>query len=169
MDIVGDILRREGSQFTNRPNDRGGPTKYGVTQAAWDDYVARQDRAPTRLVQGLTEAMAREFYAVEHVQPFQTRLQDAELVALLADCSVNHGRSRAVRWLQSAVGAKVDGALGPVTATLANQSPGAYAAVLRTRFKFYAQIATDQRRLPGGDPDAENLAGWINRACEFVR
>jgi hypothetical protein len=41
--------------------------------------------------------------------------------------------------------------------------------VLRTRLKFYAKIATDQRDKPGGDPDAVNLPGWINRACEFIR
>lgn len=54
--IVDDILRREGSTFTDRPNDRGGPTKYGVTQTAWDDYVGgHPERAPVRLVQALSE------------------------------------------------------------------------------------------------------------------
>jgi lysozyme family protein len=171
MDIIGDILRREGGdKFTNNPADRGGPTKFGVTQSAWDSYVAKHpDRVGTRLVQGLDEAMAREFYQVEHVAPFAARLRDQALVALLVDCSVNHGRVRAVRWLQSAVGAVVDGKMGPKTAALADATPGAYADVLRTRLRFYARIATDQRDKPGGDPDAWALAGWINRACEFVR
>lgn len=166
MSIVDDILRREGSAFTDHPNDRGGPTKYGITQSAWDSYVARRpDRVGTRLVSGLTEPMAREYYEAEHVTPWAP-LQDAELRALLADCSVNHGPGRAVRWLQSALaGADVDGRLGPQTVGLANRTPGAYAAVLRTRFRFYAQIATDQ----ANDPDAVFLRGWINRACEFVR
>lgn len=169
--IVTDILRREGGdKFTDRPDDRGGPTKFGITQSAWDSYAAKHpDRVGTRLVQGLTEPMAREFYAVEHVAPFAARLTDAALVGLMVDCSVNHGHQRAVRWLQSAVGVVVDGKMGPHTAGLANKNPGAYADVLRTRLRFYARIATDQRDKPGGDPDAWALPGWINRACEFVR
>lgn len=167
--IVDDLIRREGSTLTDRVTDRGGRTKYGITQAAWDDFVgAHPDQAPVRLVDALTEPMARAFYQLVHVGPL-ARLADAALVALVADCSVNHGPTRAVRWLQSAVGAAPDGRLGPQTATLANKTPTAYAAVLRTRLKFYARIAVDQRSKPGGDPDAEYLEGWINRASEFIR
>jgi len=36
--IVEDIIAIEGEEYTNRPSDIGGPTKYGVTQA-----VARDD------------------------------------------------------------------------------------------------------------------------------
>lgn len=52
---------------------------------------------------------------------------------------------------------------------LARLGDGAYASVLRTRLAFLAQIATDQRDRPGGDPDAVNLPGWIKRASEFIR
>jgi len=166
MGVVDDILRREGPQFTNRPNDRGGPTKYGITQSAWDSYVAdHPNRAPCRLVEALTEPMAREFYEVVHIGPWAS-LNDAALRALMADCSVLHGRARATRWLQAAVGAPQDAIMGPVTYVLANQVPLAYPTVLAYRIKFLAKIATDQGP---NDPDAGNLVGWINRACEFLR
>lgn len=33
-DIISDIIRAEGTAYTNDPRDSGGPTKYGITQAA---------------------------------------------------------------------------------------------------------------------------------------
>src|SRR5690606_41674791 len=36
--IIDDIIRREGTAYTEHPSDRGGATKYGITQSTWDDY-----------------------------------------------------------------------------------------------------------------------------------
>lgn len=169
--IVSDIIHREGGLvFTNRPTDRGGPTFAGITQTSWDDYVAKSPTtAPCRSVEALTEPAVRKFYHDVFVDPLAERLTDVELIALVADCGVCHGKTRAARWLQSAIGAAPDGVIGPGTAALANVQPGAYASVLRTRLAFLAHIATDQRDLPGGDPDAVNLPGWIARAGLFIR
>lgn len=35
LNRINQTIQRESSQFTNNPADRGGPTKYGVTQATW--------------------------------------------------------------------------------------------------------------------------------------
>jgi lysozyme family protein len=35
--MIDRLIRREG-QYVNHPSDRGGPTNYGVTQIAIDDY-----------------------------------------------------------------------------------------------------------------------------------
>jgi hypothetical protein len=172
--IIDNIIRRERApagqpEFTNRASDRGGPTKFGVTQRAWDDYRARSPnyhRAISR-VEGIDENDAREFYRVMYVRPLAW-IDDFDLLDLVADCAVNHGATRAVRWLQSALGVAPDGIVGPDTRIAARGWLGAReiaADVLRTRLKFYAKIATDQTN----DPDAVNLPGWINRACEFIR
>lgn len=164
--IVNNLLRREGGLvFTNRADDRGGPTFAGVTQGAWDDYRRRWQVLGPASVKDLNEATVRAFYQRTHVDPLMG-LDDYSLADLVADATVQHG-SRGIKWLQSAVGAITDGLMGGRTTQLANMRPAAaYAAVLTMRLRFYATIATDQ--LPA-DPDAPNLRGWINRVCEFIR
>jgi lysozyme family protein len=167
--IVDAIIRREGGdQYTDRPSDRGGPTKFGITQRAWNHYLSTFIPVigyPMH-VRDLTLEKAREFYEREHVAPFAW-IADDSLRELAIDSSVNHGRGRATKWLQQSAKVTLDGVIGPKTRAAVNTRPGAvYVALLRLRFAFYALIASDQ--LPA-DPDLPNLRGWINRACEFIR
>jgi lysozyme family protein len=164
MSVVDDIIRREGSEFTNDPNDYGGATKYGITQRAWDDYVAHNPAAaPARSVEALTEPMAREFYQVVHVLPFSF-IVDQDVFALAVDSSVLHGAPHVAHWLQSCVGVASDGRIGPDTRSAVNGAPPAhlYTSLLRTRFIFEARTAAN-------DPSQlKFLAGWIDRSCEFL-
>jgi lysozyme family protein len=177
--IIDNIIRRERApagqpEYTNRASDRGGPTKFGVTQLAWDNYRARSSAGPRALssVEHIDENDAREFYRIMYVRPLAW-IDDYELHDLVADCAVLHGATRAVRWLQSALGVATDGVVGAFTRMALHDryrlSREIANDVLRTRLKFIAQIATDQRKLPGGDPDAVNLNGWVARCCEFIR
>lgn len=166
-EIIDRIIEREGGdKYTDRPSDRGGPTKFGVTQRAWREYRARHAEPLPEHVRDLTLEHARQFYWIEHVAPFEWIADDA-LRELAVDCSVNHGRTRATKWLQEAAGVVADGAIGPKTRAAVNTKASVvYAKLLRRRFKFYAEIASDQ--LPA-DPDLPNLRGWISRGCEFIR
>ena len=163
MSIVDDILRREGSAFTDHPADRGGPTRYGITQTAWQDYRARHPgRTLVEHVRDLNEATAREFYQVEYVGPFAWL--SADLRALVVDCAVNHGKRRAILWLQEAADVDADGVIGPQTrAAVIARTSTVYRRVLSLRLQFYATIVARDTS------QAVFLRGWINRACEFVR
>ena len=169
-ELLDDILRREGSEHTNHPNDRGKSTKFGITQRAWSEYRTRHAMFSTpQEVKFITEAEARRFYLMVHIEPLEWMLHD-ELRALYIDIAINHGPSRAAKWLQAAANVKVDGRIGPITKRAVNaKSDGKlYAELLKTRFRFYAQIATDQRTDTRPDPDSIFLRGWISRACEFI-
>jgi lysozyme family protein len=166
--IIDEIIRREGgSAFTNDPVDRGGATKYGITQRAWDDYLRKwqqhtTDRLP-REVQSLKHHHAVGFYRSEHVTPMLW-IEDTDLRHLVIDCAVNHGPGRARRWLQEAAGVKVDGLIGPVTRGAVNDQPDvAYRNMLHLRIAFFGSIVVN-------DPtQLRFLRGWLNRACEFIR
>lgn len=181
--ILDAIIRREGHTFTNDPDDRGGATKFGITQRTYEVFLRRvttgeRARFPEH-VSELTESRARVFYMRMYVTPM-TWVQNEDVRHLAIDCSINHGMGRAVKWLQLIVGEKPDGIVGPLTrgavnginysddATRQLHHRQIYRELLIRRFKFYAYISTDQRNNPGGDPDAKFLAGWINRACEFI-
>lgn len=158
MSIVDNILRREGSEFTNRKSDRGGATKFGITQTAWDDHFVHVD------IQDINSAQAREFYERIHIAPFNWII-DEPLKDLVVDCGVNHGVSRATKWLQEVAKVEIDGIIGEQTKHAVNTKKDLYKPLLKLRFRYYAFIASDQ--LPA-DPDLPNLRGWINRALEFI-
>lgn len=152
------LIEREGG-YVNRKTDRGGETKYGITAE-----VAREN-GYGGLIIDLPRIVARDIYRAKYVDgPGLGQIEDQALFRLVFDCAVNHGPSRAVKWLQSAVGAEADGRLGPKTLQLlrlADRS-ATYRKVLCMRLRFYAVIVET-------DPtQAEYIEGWIVRQFEFI-
>jgi lysozyme family protein len=162
-EIITDVLKAEGwDKYTNDPLDRGGPTKWGITQKAWADWRSR-DVTPEE-VQQITEAQARDFYEAEYVIGPRFNHLPERLIAMVVDAGVNHGTRRAAKWIQRAAGVKEDGVIGPVsTAAIQSQNPVAlYVKFIGYRFRFYGRIVRD-------DPSqARFIAGWSNRAAKWL-
>lgn len=184
-DLISEIILREGGdKFTNIGADRGGATKYGVTQATLSKYRGRP--ASVQDVKDLTEKEARAIYLQLYVRgPNFHLINDERLMTLAVDCGVNHGQPRAIKWLQELVGVKADGIFGPITAAAINrQDPEKlYKRLLARRVRFYgAIIANDWKRAmrkakatPGlqddmalSDLQAMFAGGWLNRAAGFI-
>jgi lysozyme family protein len=162
-EIITDVLRAEGwDEYTNDPDDRGGPTKWGITQKAWSDYIRRP--ATPEDIQSITEPQAREFYLAKYVKEPGFDKLPSLLVPLLVDCGVNHGPVRAIRWLQRVVGAFGDGDLGPKTlAAVQSRDPVAtYLRVCARRVRFYGAIVRRDRS------QAKFISGWNNRAAKWI-
>lgn len=171
--IINSILVREGSAYTDRPSDRGGPTKYGITLK-----TLRHSRpsATAADVQNLTEHEAREIYEQDYIViPHFDRLPTV-LRPLLVDFGVTSGPGTASRALQTAIGAERDGLIGEDTlALLAKANVDlVYASVLRQyHAHFVSVVLADPHvsafRVASPDTQLENLRGWLNRAGEFIR
>jgi lysozyme family protein len=100
--VISDILRVEGASYTNHPNDRGGPTKYGITLATLRAWRGQPALAAAE-VQALTEAEARRIYYDRYViRPgFAGVYSISPLVGIeVIDSGVNAGPYRAAIWLQ---------------------------------------------------------------------
>lgn len=174
MNVIDDILRREGSAYTNRPEDRGGPTKWGVTLKTLDVfYQLKKGRDATiEDVKNLSESEAREVYQYLYIEaPGFDKIASPLLRHFLIDSGVQHGahkvlhgNDRVARWLQAAVNVKIDGVIGPQTLTAVNSYPWreVYREVFRTRMKFYGRIITDN------PSQSVFAAGWMNRLSEFL-
>lgn len=162
-DPIDDIIRREGAAYTDHPADRGGPTKWGITQATLAAY--RKIPVTPFDVAALTEADARATYAELFIRrPRFDQIDDERLRALVIDCGVNHGVGRAAKWLQAVAGVPKDGVLGPVTMEAVNALPATilHRRIIALRIKFYGRLITDDPK------QAAFAAGWMARAAEFL-
>ena len=94
--IVDDIIEVEGG-YVDHPNDKGGPTKYGITQAVareWDYYGDMQD---------LSEDFARTVYLSTYIYKPNFNLVaevDPQIGEYLIDYGVNCGPYKASKELQ---------------------------------------------------------------------
>jgi len=162
--LITDVLKREGwDKYTNHAEDRGGPTKWGITQRAWSGYIGRDATADDIAV--ITELQARTFYLHEYIiKPHFDLIENAFVQELVIDCGVNHGTRAAAKWLQRAAGAKADGAVGPNTLFAVNTaSPYILALrILASRVKLYGRLVTRDHR------QAKFAAGWNARAASFL-
>ena len=167
--IIDGILDREGDEYTNRPNDRGGPTKWGITIATLSEWLGRP--ATIAEVQNLARTTAWAIYHANYItRPRFNDILNPLVRELAIDTGVNHGQRQAAKWLQkvaiNSFGAAIvaDGVIGPKTLAVVNAAPGRrlFYLYLRKRIAGYADIVqNDPRQL-------ENLEGWNDRAASFI-
>lgn len=167
-ELLDEVIAREGG-FVHHPADRGGPTKYGITQRTLSEWLGRP--ATVDEVWQLDEETAREIYVTRYLAGPRIDTLPPEIVPQLFDMAVNHGPRRAVRILQEVLGlagwrVDVDGVIGPQTRKAAFEArdrmgPFLANAIADQRANFY-------RRLVAADPSQRVfLRGWLNRAEAF--
>lgn len=175
-DIITEVIQREGSTYTNDPKDSGGPTRYGITQAALASYRGRPVSAAEVAV--LSEKEARAIYRKRYIDDpgYAPVLELSDAIAAeVIDAGVNTGPARATIFLQESLNAlnrngrdfadiAEDGACGPGTvgalrAYLAKRGKEGETVLLRAlnslQGAFYIDLA---RRRP---KDEEYVYGWL--------
>jgi lysozyme family protein len=109
---LAELLKHEGG-FVNHPSDPGGVTNLGVTQAVWEDWI---DRAVSEEnMKALTPAKVAPLYKELYWDRIKGDKLPSGVDYCVFDAAVNSGVSRAVKWLQTTVGAVADGAIGEQT------------------------------------------------------
>lgn len=151
------ILRWEGG-YVNHPADPGGATNKGVTQKVYDAWRARQGLA-ARDVRQLADAEMQAIYEAGYWLPPRCDVLPGGLDQVQFDTAVNMGVGRAVRFLQQAVGAGVDGDFGAGTLKcVARCDTGtALAAYCDAREAYYRGLVARNPKL------AVFQKGWMNR------
>lgn len=170
-DMIQRLVDREGG-YVDHPDDKGGPTNFGITRATLAEYWAVSLKEVDRdSIKRLNRSSAEYIYYELYLrQPKIAEISDDHLREHIFDCAVLHGKRRAIRWLQAFVGVGGDGYLGPITlnaveANLAANSGSSKAIndrILIHRVKFMVAIA---KRDP---TQMKWLMGWVTRAFEFL-
>jgi lysozyme family protein len=113
-DALAFTLRWEGG-LANHPNDPGGRTAFGITQATYD---ASRKGKPKRDVWGITRAEVGAIYRRDYwgaVNGDGIAATNPKLALCAFDAAVNHGVLRAATMFQRTVQTPPDGKIGPAT------------------------------------------------------
>lgn len=151
------ILDMEGG-FVDHPDDRGGATNFGVTQAVYD--ADRDRRALARQsVRHISEAEVAAIYYRGYWVRGRCDEMPWPLALVHFDGCVNLGTGGAAKVLQRALGVADDGQIGPVTMAAIGRArlDGLVERVLWERLSYYAGIC---RARP---TQRTFLLGWLNR------
>lgn len=107
------VLAHEGG-YVNHPRDPGGPTNQGVTQRVYDAYrdYHRQRR---QSVKAVLSSEVSDIYNKNYWKLVRGDSLPVGLDYCVFDFAVNSGVSRAVRYLQRAIGVVDDGVLGMIS------------------------------------------------------
>ena len=111
--IMNMIFAHEGG-YVDHPKDPGGATNMGITHKTLAAHrgVKKVTKAEVR---ALTKKEAREIYRKSYWNAIRGDELPDGLDAVTMDAAVNSGVSRGSKWLQSAIGVRQDGRVGPKT------------------------------------------------------
>jgi len=113
--------------YSDNPQDRGGRTKFGITEKMFLHALERGIVSGTADIKDLTLAQAKAIYMILFWLPLQlNRVDDTDIAAEIFDTAVNSGVFKAALLAQMALdylgeSLVLDGQLGPKTLTLINK------------------------------------------------
>jgi uncharacterized protein (TIGR02594 family) len=113
------VLGMEGG-WTDDPYDPGGPTNFGITLATYAadkgvDLTAFNRAALTAELKSIAPETVRRIYRERYWRAASCPLMPPALAFFHFDAAVNQGVAGSARLLQEAVGAAIDGEIGPET------------------------------------------------------
>lgn len=149
--------------FVNDPIDRGGATRFGVTQAT----LARFRRRPVTVdeVAKLTREDATLIYRSLYWDAIKgDQITNQKVATMLFDQAVSSGPGAVVPVVQTVVGASPDGVIGPKTIAAINQMDPVKLILefVKSRQLYYGRIVENdaiQKRF---------LIGWLTRTHRLL-
>ncbi len=157
--------------YTDHPNDRGGPTNFGITQRVYGDFLGRPAAAEEVRLMPRSHAVA--IYRSRYWDKPKIALLPEPLQPVVFDMGVNHGPKTAVKLLQRALGdlgrrVGVDGIIGKITSGVAARAVAdlGAAAVVNTVCDR-RQGRTD--KIIAEDPTQACFAKGWQRRCDSFR
>ncbi|MEY3760179.1 MAG: hypothetical protein RIR39_1670 [Pseudomonadota bacterium] len=167
-DLINEIIKIEGG-YVNHPNDKGGPTKHGITIKTL--YNWRDDAVTALDVELLTKDEAFKIYQSEYYLKPKINTLPSLVQPVVFDMAVNMGPVASIKLMQGVVHkmgtpVKIDGHIGPMTVQSAKTACGVYGddvlrQIAHARIEYYRKIVEND------SSQMVFLAGWINRAEKF--
>ncbi len=156
-------LRFEGG-YVNDPDDPGGATNKGITQATYDLWRTR-DGLPTKAVRLISGPEVTAIYHREYWVKGKCDAMPWPMSMCHFDACVNHGPKNAAKLLQRALAVADDGQIGPITLHAVEHAEIAPTLnlMLWKRLEFYEAIARRRRA------SRKFVFGWLARVNSLRR
>lgn len=154
------LVNEGGGRIANNPADKGGVTRWGITTASLSAF--RKKAVSDSDVRMLTEAEAKTIYQANYWTPLRCSEIGSQAVAsAVFDAGVLTGTANAARTVQAAVGATVDGQIGPKTIAAIN------GADTNTTLRAFSGALQQYlvRIVQRDSSQAVFLCGWLKRAA----
>lgn len=129
------LLGHEGG-YSNNPSDPGGETMWGVTKT-----VAREN-GYFGAMRDLPVDVSKAIYRRKYWDAVKAEELPPSLRYAVFDAAVNSGPKQAIKWLQEAIGASVDGVIGGQTISMSRAAQPDFAArrMLAARLEFMTNL-----------------------------
>lgn len=164
------IIAVEGSAYTNYPNDRGGPTKFGITLVSLREWKNNPNLVPSD-IQALNEKDAELFY----LEMFWNKINGDQIVSqdaasVLLNQAVNRGLRTTSVQAQKIINKYgfhlvLDGVFGKASTVALNQlAPKSFLLdfIFESQHNYINILLNNSTQ-------AEFIHGWINRTQELLR
>lgn len=150
-------LKWEGG-YVDDPDDPGGATNFGITQATYDAWRQKHKFA-LRPVEHIIPEEVSAIYEAEYWREAGCGYLPPKAAVAHFDAAVNVGPKQAIRFLQAAIGSQADGKFGSLTRKALSQieETKLIFRMLEERREFYAQLVVRKPKLK------KFLQGWNNR------
>lgn len=147
------VLGHEGD-YSDHPADKGGKTRFGITEAVAREYGFTGD------MRELPLAHAKLIYREKYWDKVRADELPSGLRYVVFDAAVNSGPTQAIKWLQGAAGVATDGVLGPITLKAVHNlnTPDLKLRMLARRLRFLANLSN----WPAFS------RGWVNRVADIM-
>jgi len=151
------VLESEGL-FTDNPLDSGGATMHGITLETYRVFKKNTHLTPNDL-KNISDEDVSTIYFYQYWNVCDCSLLPDGVDYCVFDFAVNAGYGRSIKTLQKAVGADVDGHLGPITLALVNHKDqlGLIKAFSDQKEAFYKGIVANK------PSQIIFLDGWLAR------
>lgn len=136
------VLEHEGG-YVFHPEDPGGETNLGVTKRVYDNWIAENDLM-VKDMQDITVDDVMPIYKKNYWLKAKCDQLPIGIDYVIFDMSVNHGVSRAAKFLQGVVGADQDGVIGSKTLAMVDkmEQSDIIEALCLEREDFYRNLKT---------------------------
>ena len=169
-EIIEVVLEHEGG-YVDDPDDRGGATNWGVTQAVYEDFVGY--KCDKEEIKNMDEDTAKEIYYEKFWKPSRADKLPTEVRETYFDMVVNHGQGGAVKILQQACNNKrkpenyiaVDGGIGPNTIRAAANLKNWELQVERSG--YYWNLVFKGSKYTQRTTQVKFIRGWIRRCFKL--
>jgi lysozyme family protein len=149
--------------FVSHPHDRGGATKYGITQATLS--AARGADVSLEDVRDLSRNEALGIMTTNYViKPGYLGIDDPRIRTSVIDFAIHSGPRTATKALQRSIGVKDDGIFGPITKQAVGDCPprALEIAMVAARLSHWAVLLQRDTR------QRVFAAGWLHRLAQLL-